>query len=352
MNSIFLLVAFIVALIYVPIIKWVAIKTNTVDIPNNRKMHQKPKPLLGGVAVFLSIVTVYGFYLKWQIPVQVYQMFTYAFILLVLGIIDDKYDLKAWYKLIGQIIVAVLTTKQLGGISSIEIYGISLYFTHVQGLIIEAVWFIVLINAFNLIDGLDGLATGTGILSFVTMLIIALMNNDMNNVVLFYIIIGSLMGFLFYNFYPSTIFLGDAGAMVIGYFVAILSINNYKTVTVTSLIFLMLIVFLPILDVLLSFVRRKVNGGDAFKADSLHFHHRLMRRGYSHQQTVLIMYGFMLIYVIGAILISITKLVKIKIMIFIGLIIITIIIVEKFYLLSDHYAYFSKAFKAIKRKVK
>ncbi len=352
MNSIFLLVAFVAALIYVQIVKWITNKTNIVDMPNERKMHVKPKPLLGGLAIFLSIATVYGFYLKWQIPKETLQIFFYAFLLLIIGIIDDKYDMKAWHKLIGQLFIAVLTTQLLGGISTIEVYGVSFYFTEIQAMLIEILWIVVLINAFNLIDGLDGLATGTGILSFVTMLVIAFLTNDTNNVVLFYIIIGSLMGFLFYNFYPSTIFLGDAGAMVIGYFVAILSINNYKTVTVTSLIFLMLTVFLPILDVILSFIRRKVNGGGAFKADALHFHHRLMRRGFSHQQTVLIMYGFMLVYVVGAILISMFKVVKYKFAIFVLLIIMTIIIIEKFYLLSDKYAFCSKTIKAIIRKVK
>ncbi len=352
MNSIFMLVAFIVTLVYVPIVKWVAVKTNIVDVPNGRKMHSKPKPLLGGLAIFASISTVFAFSLKWQITSETKSIFIYAAILLVIGIIDDKYDIKAWYKLIGQLIIAMLTARLLGGISSIEIYGVSLYFNQVQGMIVETLWFVVLINAFNLIDGLDGLATGTGILSFVTMLVVALLGNDMNNVVLLYIIIGTLMGFLFYNFYPSTIFLGDAGSMVIGYFVAILSINNYKTVTMTSLIFLLLIVFLPVLDVTLSFIRRKLNGGDAFKADALHFHHRLMRRGFSHQQTVLIMYGFMLIYVVGAIVLTLFKQVKYKIIIFCFLIILTIYIIERFYLLSDRYAFTSKIFKAVKRKVK
>ncbi len=350
MSAIFLLISFLISLVYVAIIKRVAVKLNFVDIPNGRKMHNKPKPLLGGVAIYLTILTVYITYLRGEIPTNVKYYMILATVLLVMGMIDDKYDLKALHKLVVQIIVAVITTMILGGITSIEVYTFSFYFTKIQGMIIETLWFIVLINAFNLIDGLDGLATGTAIFSFITILFIAIVTGDVNNIILLYIIIGSLFGFLFYNFYPSTIFLGDAGSMVIGYIIAIMSIDNYKTVTLTSMIFLLLIVFLPILDVILSFVRRKVNGDRAFKADALHFHHRLMRRGYSHQKTVLVMYGFMLIYVVGAIAISLVEITIMKIAIFVFLIITTIFIFEKFYLLSDRYAFFYRTYKKVFRK--
>ncbi len=352
MNSIFLLIAFVITLIYVPIVKWIAIRLNIVDVPNARKMHSNPKPLLGGVAIFASILTVYLYYLKFQVPEKSKIYILLALLLLIVGIIDDKFDIKAWQKLFFQVLVAVITTKVMGGITSVEVYQKTMYFSTLTGMVIQTMWFLVLINAFNLIDGLDGLATGTGIFSFVTMLIIALVTKDMNNVNLLYIIIGSLFGFLFYNYFPSTIFLGDAGSMVIGYLVAILSINDYKTVTLTSMTFLMLIVFLPILDVILSFSRRKLNGEGAFKADALHFHHRLMRRGYSHQKTVLVMYSFMLIYVIGAILISITPFMKLKFVIAAFLFVVTVVIIEKFYLLSDKYAYCYKFFRWLLRKGK
>ncbi len=350
MSALFLLISFVVSLFYVAIVKKIAIKFNFVDMPNGRKMHTNPKPLLGGVAIFASIVTMYVIYLDGQVPKNVLAYILLATVLLIMGVVDDKYDMKALHKLIVQAIVAIITTRILGGISSIEIYTFSIYFSKATGMIIETIWFIVLINAFNLIDGLDGLATGTAIFSFVTILIIAIVTGDVNNVILLYIIIGSLFGFLFFNFYPSTIFLGDAGSMVIGYIIAIMSIDSYKTVTLTSMIFLLLMVFLPILDVILSFVRRKVNGDGAFKADALHFHHRLMRRGYSHQKTVLVMYGFMLIYVISAIAISLAKATIIKAVIFLGLIIVTIVIFEKFYLLSDRYAFCYRGYKKLLRK--
>lgn len=350
MSALFLMISFLVTLCLVPIIRVIAIKFNFVDKPNGRKMHDRPKPLLGGVAIFVTIIAIYITYLDGKIPVMTMYFIGLASVLLVMGVIDDKYDMKAHHKLLIQILVAAISTYILGGISSIEIYKISIYFTRIQGMIIETIWFIVLINAFNLIDGLDGLSTGTAIFSFITILIMALITGDINNIVLLNIIIGSLLGFLFYNFYPSTIFLGDAGSMVIGYLIAILSINDYKTVTLTSMIFLLLIVFLPILDVTLSFIRRKVNGGHAFKADALHFHHRLMRRGYSHQKTVLVMYGLMSIYTVSAILISLVAATRIKFVIFMILIIITIVIFEKFYLLSDKYAFFYRMFKKIFRK--
>lgn len=342
MNSLYMLISFILSLMIVYITKKIAIKTNFVDKPNERKMHKQPKPLLGGVAIYLTILIMTSFYGHFHFSLQMKQLAVLSGLLVLMGMYDDKFDMKAWHKLICQLIISGLTAMALGGITSVEVYSNTLYFTKLQGIFIEMAWFVVLINAFNLIDGLDGLSTGVGIISFATILIIALVNVDMNNVIMLYIIIGTLFGFLFYNFYPSTIFLGDAGAMFIGYLVALLSINDYKTVTITSSLFLFLVVFLPVLDVTLSFVRRKVNGSGAFKADALHFHHRLMRHGYSHQQAVLLMYGFMAIYSAAAIGITIIDVVFYKALLGVLLVVVTIVIVEKFYLLSDRYAFTSK----------
>lgn len=349
MNILYFPLSFIVALLMVPIFRKLAFLLNIVDVPAARKIHSISKPYLGGLALFVSVVLslfIVGFD---NLPTTGYKLFYAALALVVVGIYDDKYDMKSYVKLLFQMLISYYAATVVNGITAIEVYSISIYFTEFQANIATMLWLVGLINAFNLIDGLDGLATGTGIISFTTLLLVSIMNNDTSNLVFIYILIGASMGFLFYNFYPSTIFLGDSGSMLIGFTVGILSLSSYKTVTATSSILLFLVGFLPILDATLSFIRRKVNGQKAFKADALHFHHRLLLRGYSHAGAVMMMYIFMTIYAIGGILISIVSGLLYKSLILALLIILTIFIIEKFYLLSNKYTYVSNFFKKLVR---
>jgi len=346
MNIIYLLISFLVALIIIPIFRSLAKKYNIVDKPDSRKIHSDAKPYLGGLAIFTTmyIVNLVGVGLDFaQLNHFIWFM---AFLIVVLGTIDDIIDVKAMYKLGFQLLIATMVALKLGGILMVQINSISIYFTHFQGVLLQIIWIVVLINAFNLIDGLDGLATGTAIISLFTVLVVGVLGNDTSNSIFLFVVIGSLFGFLFYNFYPSTIFLGDGGSMLIGFIVAYLSMETYKSVTLTTTIIIMLFAFLPVLDAVLSFVRRKKNGEKAFKADSLHFHHRLLLHGYSHGQAVLIMYFIMMIYSGGAILITILAPVF-KILIIVVLLFTTIIVIEKLYLLSDKYRFFTK--KRIKK---
>lgn len=341
-------IAFIITLLVVPIFKKIAIKYNFIDEPNYRKMQNYQKPLLGGVAIYVSISLTFLLLQNIDISGQTLLVWIIAGLLMILGVIDDKYDIKAYYKLLGQVILSFACAYILGGINAIEIYGHSLYFSDFLGIIIQMIWLVALINAFNLIDGLDGLAAGTAIMSLSTILIVGIISNNINLIAFLLIVIGALFGFLFYNFYPSSIFLGDAGSMVIGYIIAIISINNFKTVTITSSVLIFLIAFLPVLDTTLSFIRRKINGEKTFKADSLHFHHRLLMHGYTHAQAVLLMYLFMALYAISGVIISFAS-VAVKMGIIVFLILLTTFIIEKFYLLSNQYTYVTNFIKKIKK---
>ncbi len=352
MNVLYFPLAFVITLLIVPIFRKLALMFNIVDNPNARKVHQTAKPYLGGLAVFVSIVLSLSFYSGLNFNTEAIQLTIIAALVMVLGTVDDIIDMPSLVKLAGQLILAFIAATVIGGIAKVEIYSFTIFFTKAQGIFLVTIWIVALINAFNLIDGLDGLATGTAIISFSTILIMSFLSNDLSNTVLLLVIIGCLFGFLFYNFYPSTIFLGDSGSMLIGYAIAILSITNYKTVTATSMILLLLIGFLPILDTILSFIRRKVNGERAFKADSLHFHHRLLLHGYSHQVAVLIMYGFMILYAIIALLISFTNKFSVKLGLFLSLLCLTIFIIERFYLLSNKYTFFSNALNKIFKRNK
>lgn len=333
------------SLIY--IIQKFAIKFNIVDKPNERKVHEKPKALLGGLALYIGIVLTYLMYMNFIVTKQNISIILLSFFLVIVGVIDDVFDLRAIVKLMFQVIVAFLTAYTMGGIEGIEVYGISIHFNIYFAILIEALWIVALVNAFNLIDGLDGLCSGIGLLSFLSLLLLSVMNSDITSVSIILIIIGAMLAFLYYNFYPSTIFLGDAGSMFIGYLIAIISMESYKTVTLTSMMLLLLISFMPFLDVFLAILRRKRNKQKAFQADALHFHHRLMLKGYSHMNAVLIMYLIMFVYILFALLLEITANVEVKITLTIGLCIITIFIFEKLYLLSDKYAYLTKTLKKI-----
>lgn len=339
----------IIMLLIVPITRFIALKLNIVDVPKGRKHHDHPTPLLGGLSVFVGaniLFLVCNNNVDNQLTMH---LFFASLMLVILGTIDDIIDLKAIVKLFFQVLISIYIAYCLGGIESIQIYHFHINFSPLMGILVQAGWFVLLINAFNLIDGLDGLCTGSGIISIFTIMMVSALRYDTSSLGICMILIGVLIGFLIFNFNPAKIFLGDGGSMLIGFYVATLSVSEYKSVTFTMMLVIGLIAFLPLFDTTLAFIRRKINGESPFKADALHFHHRLMKKGFSQKQTVLIIYGIMLIYSIGSIVISWVS-TPLKVLIVIFLIFISIIIVEKFYLLSDKYAYFTKLLRKITNK--
>ncbi len=348
----FYTMSFVLTLIIIFFIKKIAFKLNIVDKPNHRKVHQKPKALLGGVGIFLAMVLTYSSFVNYNFSSNSIVIIFLSLALVLVGLYDDIKDMKAIYKLFFQLLIAFLTSLFLGGIQRIEVYNFVFVFPAYMGILIQTVWLVALINAFNLIDGLDGLSAGVGAISLVSLLVLSLVNNDITSVTITLIIIGSLLGFLFYNFNPSTIFLGDSGSMFIGYIIGVISMNSYKTVTLTSTMLLLLIAFMPFLDVFLAIIRRKANKQRAFEADSLHFHHRLMRKGYSHTQAVLMLYLVMGMYTITAILLELLSTSTLKLFLILIVFVLTIFIFEKLYLLSDKHAYVTKFFRKFKPEVK
>lgn len=343
--------SFVLTLFLVFVFKKIALRFNIVDQPNHRKMHTNPKPLLGGLAIYLSIFITYSYSINFVYDLKTGTILLMGFVLVLVGLWDDYKDMKALYKLFFQLAVALVTSYIIGGISKIEIYGAIVQFNEWQGILIETIWIVGLINAFNLIDGLDGLSSGMGIISLSSLVLVTLINKDTTSIALIIIVIAALLGFLYYNFYPSTIFLGDSGSMFLGYMVAVLSIDNYKTVTLTSMMLLLLIAFMPFLDVLLAIIRRKKNKQKAFEPDSLHFHHRLMMKGFTHEKAVLILYGIMIFYAVAAIGIELVASVQYKLVIVISLVLLTVFIFERLYLLSDRYAYIHKLLRFIKHDI-
>lgn len=342
------IMSFLLTLIIIFFVQKIAIRLNIVDKPNHRKIHQKPKALLGGVGIYLGMALTYANFLNYNFSKNNIMVLILAGCIVLVGLYDDIKDMKAIYKLMFQVLIAFLTSILLGGIHRLEIYDLVLNFSFPIGIMIQTFWLIALINAFNLIDGLDGLSSGVGAISLVSLLVLSIIKNDITSVTIILIIIGSLLAFLYYNFNPATIFLGDSGSMLIGYVIGLISMDSYKTVTLTTTLLLLLIAFMPFLDVFLAIIRRKANHRRAFEADSLHFHHRLLRKGYTHTQAVLVLYGIMSIYTLTAISLELLNDSFIKIILLFIVFIVTIIVFENLYLLSDKHAYVSKFLKKFK----
>lgn len=292
-NSVFLIliVTFLASAILVPIIKKVAHHIGAIDYPDARKVHNKPMPRLGGLAIFLSFIIGYIFFA--ESTVQMISILIGGFIIILLGIFDDIKPIHARYKFIVQIIAACIVVFY-GNIylPSLSAFGLNLNFGS-WGYPLAVLFIVAIINSINLIDGLDGLAAGTSSIYFLTISIIAFALNRLNglDVTLCLIMLGSTLGFLIYNFNPASIFMGDTGSTFLGFMIAVIALLGYKAATVTSLIVPILILFLPLMDTILAIFRRILRGENIGAPDKEHLHHQLLRLNKSTKKTVGIMYA-------------------------------------------------------------
>jgi len=305
-----------ISFLVTPFIIKLAYKLGAIDRPDGRKIHTNPTPRFGGVGIFISfiitLIIIQYFFPKtnlsnsadnFNLPVLGFALL----LVLLVGATDDIKNLKPGQKFLVQFLAATLIY-----LSGIKISAITNPFT---GSLIDLgylsfpltiIWLTGITNAFNLIDGLDGLATGTGIIAGLTIFAISLFNNDITSAVLGIILAGSLFGFLGYNFNPAKIFLGDSGSLFAGFTLAVLSIqSSTKGSTAFSLIIALLALGVPIIDTSLAMLRRifvwflpgqSKNKSIATKLHSMflpdkrHIHHRLMASGYSQRTTVLLLY--------------------------------------------------------------
>lgn len=290
-DIIMAILALLISLVLVPFVAKLAIKIGAVDKPNARKVHTKLMPRMGGLAIYISFFIV--LFLSQEITREHIGLLLGGTVLVIVGIIDDVKDIPAKVKLVGQIVAACIvvafgvriefmTNFILGGM--FPLYMFSVPFT--------VLWIVAITNAVNLIDGLDGLAAGTSIIAAATMAIsgYATGQTEMASVAL--ILIGASLGFLKYNFHPATIFMGDTGSMFLGYNLAVLAVMGFtKSFTLLSLVTPILVLAIPILDTMFAIIRRKMNHRPIFKPDKNHLHHCLLNYGFSHRDTVLIIYG-------------------------------------------------------------
>lgn len=302
------IVAFIVCLIITPLSMVIAKKTNFLDIPNDdRRMHSKPIPTIGGLALICGFIIValgskYFILDKFEWAVdasggadKILAVIIGGAIIFIIGIIDDYFDLNAWVKLLGQIGSACVVCAMGVRISEIGIFGWN--FTGstpavVAGFIITVIWLVAITNTINLIDGLDGLAAGVTAIACLTIAYIAYTRGMYAMTFYMIALAGSSAGFLPFNFYPAKVFMGDCGAMFLGFTFASISIlDNTKGATLMAVIVPVLVLGVPVFDVLFAMVRRKVRGMSIFDADKSHLHHQLTKIGMGQRRTALMLYG-------------------------------------------------------------
>ncbi len=330
-----LLTTLISSLILVPIVKKVAHHIGAIDYPNERKVHKKPIPRLGGLAIFLSFLI--GYMCFGQVTTQMISILIGSFVIIVLGICDDIKPVPARYKFLVQTIAACIVVFY-GHIyiDMVSIFGLEIVFG-AWGYPLAVLLIVSIINAINLIDGLDGLAAGTSSIFFLTISVIAFYLDRLNglDVILCVIMLGSTLGFLAYNFNPASIFMGDTGSMFLGFMISVTALLGYKGATVTSLIIPILILFLPILDTILAIFRRLLKGENIGAPDKEHLHHQLLKLNKSTKKTVLIMYAFNLLCALISILYALGDN-KLAILLYSILLIITLILIFKTDILFKH----------------
>jgi UDP-GlcNAc:undecaprenyl-phosphate GlcNAc-1-phosphate transferase len=278
--------SFVVTMLVIPLIIKFAKKYSLYDMPGERKEHAYPVPTMGGIAVVAGMVAALLMWQPFHYETEQICFFFSVLVLLSLGIMDDLRDLSASYKFLIQAGLATLMAIAGIRITSFEgLFGI-------YDLPIAAQYTFTLLtitgvtNAFNLIDGIDGLAGGLGFMSLSILGIFLTMNGDITFALIAFSLAGGIVAFLYFNFNPAKIFLGDTGSLVLGFSIAVLSIRLMQVNTLTTLphtpLFILGIVFIPVFDTVRVFASRIWKGRSPFVADKTHIHHLLTNAGFSH----------------------------------------------------------------------
>ena len=301
-------IAFILALLFTPVAKKIAKKIGAIDIPKDaRRVHHKPIPRLGGIAIYASFIIT----LLIMMPVDriLLGILLGSVGIITIGILDDRKSLPAWLKLIVQILsacVPVLFGLKISILSNPIGWSNSPFIMlHYLSVPITILWIVGLTNAVNIIDGLDGLACGVSIIATVSVFIISVIVGNYPIALITAILCGSCLGFLPYNLHPASIFMGDTGATFLGYILACLSIQGlFKGYALISFLVPFLVLGFPIFETVSSIIRRLVHGKNPMEADRGHSHHKLIDMGYTQKQSVAILYSISAIMGLAAIILT------------------------------------------------
>lgn len=281
--------AFVVAMIVMPPLIRVVYRLKMFDVPDGRKEHVTPVPTMGGIASIAGMAMGCALWFQFSRDIFIISFFFSMAVLLVIGMMDDLKNLPARYKFAIQIAVSLLIAfsgvrvSSFGGLFGINELPITAQYTFT----VLAITGIT--NAFNLIDGIDGLAGGLGFMSLVILGIFLTLSGDPNAATIAFALSGGLLGFLYYNFNPAKIFMGDTGSLVLGFVIAVLCIRLIQLnvgmsnpVLPHSPVFALSIVAIPVFDTLRVFALRIWSGRSPFSPDKNHIHHLLTNNGWGH----------------------------------------------------------------------
>lgn len=298
-----ILLPFIFVVMIIPYIRNMAVRIGAVDVarPNTRHIHKRTTPKLGGLAIFFGFLLGYMFFGTHSSIMNA--VLIGSFIIIIVGVIDDITELGPLTKFVGQLaaaLVIVFYGKLL--IQDITAFGLYINFSYLSYPL--TIFFIIgCINCINLIDGIDGLSGGISSIYYLTIGIIATIQGKTGlDFVLAFVMLGSTLGFLVYNFHPASIFAGDSGSMFMGFIISVIALLGFKNVTMTSLIIPLLILAIPILDTLFAIIRRVLKRESPAKGDKLHIHHQLLNRNLSQRTTVLIILGIDALFAVASII--------------------------------------------------
>jgi UDP-GlcNAc:undecaprenyl-phosphate/decaprenyl-phosphate GlcNAc-1-phosphate transferase len=327
--------AFVVAMIVMPPLIRIIYRFKLFDVPDRRKEHIAPIPTMGGIASIAGMIVSCVLWFQFKQDIFIVTFFFSIAVLLAIGMMDDLKNLSARYKFAIQIAVALLIAfsgvriTSFNGLFGINELSISAQYTFT----VLAITGIT--NAFNLIDGIDGLAGGLGFMSLVILGIFVTLSGDANNAITAFALGGGLLGFLYYNFNPAKIFMGDTGSLVLGFVISVLCIKlmqlntGIKTpILPHSPIFALSVVMIPVFDTLRVFALRIWSGRSPFSPDKNHIHHLLTNNGWSHSFAAKLLCGVhAVVLVLGYFLKNISQLAGLGILFLIMLA--TILIFQK-----------------------
>lgn len=292
------------SVVYTMLIRDLAVRRNWVsNHHNSRSVHSRPTSRLGGVAIFLAFNTGLLLLLiaydqlgrnPYALKQMILKIMPAAIMIFTLGLLDDLFDLRAWVKFVVQIVAALvlysngLQIQELTFLSSVGIHNLG----PMVSIGLTVLWVVGITNAFNLIDGLDGLAAGSALFSTAAVFVVALIGGNTAVALITVGLVAAISGFLRFNFHPASIFLGDSGSLFLGFMLSAIALSGMqKSPTLVAVALPVVACGLPILDTAVAIVRRMLSGKPIFSADREHIHHKLMDRGLTQKQVVITLYG-------------------------------------------------------------
>ncbi len=297
--------AFILSYLFMPVVIKIAHHVNAIDVPkDDRRVHKKPIPLIGGLGIYIAVMFCMMLFVNLPND-RILSIMVASLMIIFVGFIDDINPLDAKYKFIVQIVAACIIAY--GGIrirtfQPFFMNGNQIIFGSVLSSFVTVFWIVGITNTINFIDGIDGLTGGIASISSLTISYIALSNGRTEIAIISVILAGACMGFLPYNFNPARIFMGDTGALFLGFMLSVISIEGaIKGPVAIAIVAPTLALGIPIFDTSFAILRRLKNGIAPWEADKGHLHHRILDMGYGQRSTVIVLYAINILFAISVV---------------------------------------------------